>query len=339
MDTYYWDLAARQFANTATAAELETLRQWRAVQPAHEAQYQQQKQLWLRTAPPAERVVDTDAAWQQVSARLPQPATRLLWSAGGDRAVAPRPTRFWPVLRLAASLVVALGLGWLMVSYFRADAAMQVVQSGDQRREVWLPDSSCVWLNRGSVLTYAAAFDGAERVVQLEGEAFFEVRRNPQQPFVVRTGQATTRVLGTSFNLSAYPNAPAVSLTVATGKVAFSASAGGPATLVTPGYGARLDKRDGRLTKRRVTDGNAWAWQSGQLRFAAQPLRAVLPTLEQYYGVQLPLADTTLARCRFTGTFDRAPLSEVLQVLEATLQLRAAQQTAQVYQLEGPGCR
>lgn len=338
MDTYYWDLAARQFAKTATEAERQALRQWRAAQPAHEAQYQQQKQLWIRTAPPAERVVDTDAAWQQVSARLQQPGTRLLWPAGAVPAGGDRAARFWPALRLAASLVLALGVSWLMVSYFWADAAMQVVQSGEQRREVLLPDSSRVWLNRGSVLTYAAAFDGAERVVKLEGEAFFEVRRNPQQPFVVRTGQATTRVLGTSFNLSAYPNAPTVSLTVATGKVAFSGSAGG-ATLVTPGYGARLDKRDGRLTKLRVRDGNAWAWQSGQLRFASQPLRLVLPALEQYYGVKLPLADTTLARCRFTGTFDRAPLSEVLQVLEATLQLRAAQQTAQVYQLEGPGCR
>ncbi|MBC6608154.1 FecR domain-containing protein [Hymenobacter sp. BT188] len=331
MDTYYWDLAAREFANTATLAEQQELRQWRAAQPAHETQYQQQKQLWEKTASPIAGAIDVDAAWQQVSAKIQlQPEIE---------PAAPKVIPLYSyAMRIAASVLVLIGLGWFMYGYFFSSAAMQVVRSGKKRMEIVLPDSSRVWLNEGSTLTYASKFDKSERSVKLEGEAFFQVRRNPQQPFVVETGPATTKVLGTSFNLRAYPTDGAVELTVATGKVAFT-SKQGTAAIVTPGYGAVLEKQTNRITKRRVADENAWAWQSGQLRFAGQPLSEVLPALEHYYGVTIRLSDTALATCRFTGTFNRAPLKEVLQVLEATLQLRYTKPVAQVYQLRGPGCQ
>ncbi|SMB83876.1 FecR family protein [Hymenobacter roseosalivarius DSM 11622] len=331
MDTYYWDLAARQFASKATEAEQRELQQWRAAQPANETQYQQQKQLWEKTAPPISGVVNIDAAWQQVSAKLQlQLATEPL-------PVAKVIPLYSYAMRIAASVLVLLGLGWFTYTYFFSGPAMQVVKSGKKRLEVLLPDSSRVWLNEGSTLTYAATFSAAERLVQLEGEGFFKVRRNPRQPFIVKTGLATTKVLGTSFNLRAYKADRAVELTVATGKVAFTSERGAEA-IVTPGYGVVLEKQNNRLTKGRVADENAWAWQSGRLRFAGQPLSEVLPALEHYYGVSLRLSDKNLANCRFTGTFDHAPLDEVLQVLEATLQVRYTKPAAQVYQLQGPGC-
>lgn len=332
MDTYYWDLAAREFANTATAAEQRELQQWRAAQPAHEAQYQQQKQLWEKTAPPIAGAVNPDAAWQQVSAKLRlQPATE-------STPVAKVIPLYAYAMRIAASVLVLLGLSWFTYAYFFSGPVLQVVKSGNRRIEVVLPDSSRVWLNESSTLTYAATFDESERLVKLEGEAFFQVRRNPQQPFIVKAGPATTKVLGTSFNLRAYSAATAVELTVATGKVAFTSEQGTEA-VVTPGYGAVLEKQNNRLTKVRVADENAWAWQSGRLRFAGQPLSEVLPVLERYYGVRLQLANKALAGCRFTGAFNRAPLAEVLQVLEATLQLRYTQPTERLYQLQSPSCQ
>jgi ferric-dicitrate binding protein FerR (iron transport regulator) len=240
-------------------------------------------------------------------------------------------------MRIAASVLVLLGLGWFAYTSFFTGPAMQVVKSGKKRLEVLLPDSSRVWLNEGSTLTYAATFEKAERLVQLEGEGFFEVRRNPRQPFIVKTGLATTKVLGTSFNLRAYPAATTVELTVATGKVSFRSEQGTEA-IVTPGYGAVLEKQTNRLAKVRVTDPNAWAWQSGRLQFAGQPLSEVVPALEHYYDVSLQFSDKNLANCRFTGTFDHAPLAEVLQVLEATLQVHYTQPSAQIYRLQGPGC-
>ena len=333
MDTYYWDLAAREFANTATLAERRELQQWRAAQPAHEAQYQQQKQLWEQTAAPAVGPVDTDAAWQQVSAKLRrQPAIE---STAAPKVI---PLYYSFALRIAASMILFLGLGWVVYGAFFSRTATQVVHSGKNRVEVVLPDSSRVWLNAGSTLTYAAVFEASERLVKLEGEAFFEVRRNPRRPFRVESGPATTRVLGTSFNLRAYPADRAVELTVATGKVSFAGEQGAVA-VVTPGQGAVLEKQTNRLITVRVPDENAWAWQSGRLRFAGQPLREVLPALERYYGVTFHLSNEALASCRFTGTFHRAPLAEVLQVLAATLQLRYTQPTARVYQVQGPGCQ
>ena len=210
-----------------------------------------------------------------------------------------------------------------------------MVRSGIKQVQVVLPDSSHVWLNRNSELRYANRFQSSTRVVDLKGEAFFQVRHNARQPFVVRTGRATTWVVGTSFNLRADSTAATVELSVVTGKVAFSIQSEKP-LLVTPGHAARLDQR-GIITTQRVAGSNAWAWQSGRLQFAGNPLHQVLAALERCYNVHFILPDARLANRRFTGTFNHASLEEVLHVLDATLNLHHVQLTETTVSMqEGP---
>ena len=103
---------------------------------------------------------------------------------------------------------------------------------GEQRR-LQLADGSVVWLNAGSRLRYPAAFARPQREVFLEGEAFFEVARDPKKPFLIHAGQSTTRVLGTSFSVRSYAREPAVVVVVVT--VAFSAGQTGQTVTLRPG--------------------------------------------------------------------------------------------------------
>ncbi|WP_266202689.1 FecR family protein [Pontibacter kalidii] len=325
MDSRYWDIAAKSFKGKATPAEEEALRQWLNQSPEHREQYQAQQQLWRLTAPAPATAVDTDSAWRKVRAQLqPQQAK-----------VIPLHRQLW---RVAAAVVVLVGIAWLAKLYFLPYYGLEVVRSGSGQMAVILPDSSQVWLNKGTTLAYNPDFNGPQREVHLEGEAFFEVKRNPQQPFVIEAENSKTQVLGTSFNLRAYPHEQTVELTVATGKVAFTSSKSSAQAIVTPGYGAILQKQENSVEKYELAGENAWAWKSGKLHFGGKPLKEVLAALERYYGVTLQLAHPGLENCRFTGTFQNSELQEVLQVLEASLQLEIIKQDEHTYTLAGNGC-
>ena len=327
MDNNYWDLAAKQLEGKASPAEQEALRRWLEEDPAHRLQYKEQKRLWKLTTPPPAAEVDTDAAWLKVRTAIrPQQQKskqRTLWPA---------------TARIAASVALFIGLAWLAKLFFFPYYGMEVVASGNEQRIFMLPDSSQVWLNKDSRLLYDSDFAETGRIVILEGEAFFEVKHNPQRPFSVETAQALTTVLGTSFNLRAYPQEETTELSVATGKVAFAAEDKENKALVPAGYAAILHKPANTIRKFQSLKENAWAWKSGLLVFQDEPLAEVLPVLERYYGVSLRLQNGQLANCRFTGSFRQAELEEVLTVLEATLQLDYSQLNNQTYTISGPGC-
>lgn len=330
MDNRYWDLTAKQLEGKATAAEQEELRRWLEDDPTHKRQYEAQQELWRLTAPAPAPAVDTNAAWQKVSAGI----------QAEQKSRDTKVIRMFPMaLKVAASVALLFGLFWLSRFLFFPYYGMELVESGNRQVSVMLPDSSQVWLNRDSKLAYDPDFGGAKREVQLEGEAFFEVRKDPRRPFIIRTKATQTKVLGTSFNLRAYPEEETVELEVATGRVAFSSKSRSAEVIVTPGYAAKLDRESTEIDHYSSPGGNAWAWKSGRLEFEGQPLREVLQDLERYYQVELKLQNPAIANCRFTGSFEHAALEGVLQVLSASLQLEYSQQDDQTFTLSGQGCR
>lgn len=330
MDHKYWDIAAKELEGKATAAEQEELRRWLEEDPEHRAQYQAQQQLWQLTAPASAPQLDAHEAWQKVAGRI---------RAEEGRRDAKTIPMFPAALRVAASVAVLFGLLWLGQYLFFPYWGMEIVASGDKQLSLMLPDSSQVWLNRNSKLIYDPEFAGTAREVQLKGEAFFEIRKDPRRPFIIQTDETITKVLGTSFNLRAYPGEKTVELVVATGRVAFTNKASAVEAIVIPGHAAVLDKRSNTIDKYSSPNANAWAWKTDSLQFEGQTLKEVLQDLQRYYGVALQLNNSALANCRFTGSFENNELEEVLQVLAATLQLKYSQQADQTIVLSGQGCR
>ncbi|WP_461491672.1 FecR family protein [Pontibacter sp. HJ8] len=243
------------------------------------------------------------------------------------------------LVAVAAALVLLTGIAWLIQHFFFPYFGLQVVASGDRTTSVVLPDSSKVWLNKGSKLGYDPDFDEEEREVRLEGEAFFEVTPDPQRPFIVQTEGTQTTALGTSFNLRAYTPEEHVELAVASGKAIFASADRESEKQVTAGYTATLDGQTKGIAEHPVQGGNAWAWKSGSLVFNAAPMDQVLQDLERYYGIKFQLQNADLASCRFTASFQDTDLDIVLQVLKATFQLDYQTQDNHTYTLTGKGCR
>lgn len=332
MDNKYWDLTAKQLEGKATPGEQEELRRWLEADPEHKKQYQAQQELWRLTAPGPDPEVDANRAWQKVKAGI-QPEQEKKNRVPGLFELLPM------AYRVAASVALLFGIFWLSRYLFYPYYGMEVIETGSSQISIMLPDSSQVWLNRESKLIYDPDFDGTERLVQLEGEAFFEVRKNPERPFLIQANNTQTKVLGTSFNLRAYLHEPTVELVVATGKVSFSSINGSSEAIVRAGDAATLERESAAIVQYSNPNENAWSWRSGRLKFEGQDLQSVLRDLERYYGVELQLQNPAIANCRFTGSFDQAELEGVLQVLAATLQLEYRKQDNQTLIISGQGCK
>lgn len=177
-----------------------------------------------------------------------------------------------------------------------------------------LADGTLVWLNASSSLRFPVSFVGAERLVELEGEGYFEVAKDASRPFIVRTGEADVKVLGTHFNVSAY-TAETWKTTLVEGRVEVKNSH--DQALLKPGNQAIVD--NGAHHFRMLTDADlqeATAWKDGYFQFNEAPVISIMQQVSRWYDVDIEYKDS-LPTSHFNGRIDRGiPLSGVVNALK-----------------------
>jgi transmembrane sensor len=184
--------------------------------------------------------------------------------------------------------------------------------------ELTLEDGTHVWLNSESSIKFPTNFTGSRRTVLLTGEAYFEVTKNPNKPFEVITEGQTISVLGTSFNVSAYPQDAAIYTTLVEGSLRVS-DQGGQSILVTPGNQSVYNFDSGQLTSRAVDTYVYTSWKNGLLIFDDEELGMILQRLGRWYNVDTRYEDALQEHTHFTVHIDKyQPITEVLQLIEIT---------------------
>jgi transmembrane sensor len=182
-----------------------------------------------------------------------------------------------------------------------------------------LPDGTTGMLNSGSHLTYAQQFN-ENRKVSLEGEAWFEVIRDEKHPFEISAGSSTIRVLGTKFNLMAYPEENYVEVVLQDGQVEFRDSTTANPVTILPSE--RLVFRAGKTSKSVTNPLKYSAWTKGRMVFNNDPMGEVARRIERWYNVIVVLADKELENYSFRGTFEDDTLEEVFRLLSMTSPIR-----------------
>jgi len=178
-----------------------------------------------------------------------------------------------------------------------------------------LPDGTKGWLNSGSCLTYSLPFS-ENRKVALEGEAWFDVFHNEKQPFEISAGQSVIKVLGTSFNVSAYQVEKYVEVVLLNGKVEFSDKEQLNNVILKPSE--RLVLQDSKLLVNSVDPSKYKGWTDGKLIFRGDNMAEVARRIERWYDVKIELADSELNHFSFRATFDDDSLIDVLKLLSMT---------------------
>lgn len=225
----------------------------------------------------------------------------------------PKPFYQRPWLRYAALIIFTAGLGgWLYARY--QPASPTIVQTGvGTTRQLVLPDSSIVTLNAGSTLRIAAGFSQRNRIVALDGEAFFVIHPDPAHPFRVQHGQLTTTVLGTAFNIRHYPGGENIKVAVASGKVQVAAA--GENYVLESNETLQYDNRSGLAVKGHEDTALIGQWQHAVLDFNGYTLAAMVAELQRQYPVRIALHTTPADTAHYNIRFRRENIRNILDVL------------------------
>ena len=254
-----------------------------------------------------------------------------------------------PVWRVAASIAVFIGIGLAVFSLFNQPPnAAYITKSTErgQRASIRLSDGSSVRLNAGSTIIFPEAFSAQRREVSLTGEAFFEVTEDTDRPFVVNTGNLSTEVLGTSFNVKARPKHEYIEVTVATGRVYVLANPrlgddndfsddndlpDNPAdnlrenksimtstsgVILKPGEQAHFVKNTAALKTKQVSLDKYLAWNNDVIYLDNTPMTEVVEILGNWYDIDIELENKALLDCLITGKYKGDKLENILKSLQ-----------------------
>jgi ferric-dicitrate binding protein FerR (iron transport regulator) len=311
------------------ADEALTLRveEWLAADNRNRDLLDRLESLWLETGriSPPPVAVDVDAAWERVNSRIGKSTVKNPFSS----------RYFWAA---AASVLLVAGIFAIFRFAFSPNQIRMAAQ--DKVLSDSLPDGSSITLNTNSTLIFPETFDDEIRKVKLTGEAFFEVKHDEAQPFVVDAGLAEIRVLGTSFAVKAYPG-KGVEVVVSEGRVMLyrvDARSGDTLSLIlTTGERGFFDSGMQKPVQAGAVDPDGLFWANRSLDFRRSSLLKVFNVLENYYQIKVRVSDPAILNCLLTASFVNEPPDRIMSVIAESFGLQL-QGSGQVFQLTGAGC-
>ncbi|WP_020527347.1 FecR family protein [Flexithrix dorotheae] len=237
---------------------------------------------------------------------------------------------FWTSKKIAASILLLLGIGlsfhyyWVESSKEKIKVAQKVedeilkITSKGQKTVFYLPDGTKVKLNSESAFKYPKIFSGKNRVVKLLGEAFIEVAKNPDQPFIVYSGEVSTKALGTSFNIRAYPEDEQINVALTTGKVVVGEhdniveNGSYNNIFLIPGEKYSFNKSNKSNSKSKFSMEEI-GWINGELIFEDASLETIEKELERWFGVDIKIKNHPVQFKPYTGHHNNENLRNILE--------------------------
>nr|WP_067061612.1 FecR family protein [Mucilaginibacter sp. L294] len=182
--------------------------------------------------------------------------------------------------------------------------------------QVTLPDGTSVWLNSASSLRYPTSFTGAERHVELKGEAYFEVAKNKDMPFTVNAGRVDVKVLGTHFNIAAYSDDASSKTTLLEGAIRLTKN--DQQVILTPGQQAISANEGPKLVMKTVNAEDAIAWKNGYFSFRKETLECAMRKIARWYDVEVEYQGKMSDKILGGSVLRTESINEVLKILEST---------------------
>jgi len=240
---------------------------------------------------------------------------------GIKAATLKRSVIYLPLFRIAASLVIVSAIGFLGWKFTRNKTGdvqnyTTVVTGTKGLKQLTLPDGTVVWLNAASRIKVPASFNGHLREVVLEeGEAFFDVKRDPQHPFIVHAAPINVQVLGTSFNVRAYKKLQTISVSVATGKVGITGKSKTLAMLL-PGQQLNYNVWNGKTEQKVVDADKMQSWKQGSTYLSQASFKELSIIIKNIYGLTLKAGSKKVENYRFSlRLIHNVPPSQVLDLI------------------------
>ncbi|HZI52179.1 MAG TPA: FecR domain-containing protein [Chitinophagaceae bacterium] len=246
----------------------------------------------------------------------------------------------FPWSKMVAILVLFLGIAALLV-YLRpfSPAYIAVANPSGKVQTIQLPDSSFVSLNANSTLRYSKNFN-RNRSLELSGEGFFNVTHDPSYPFIVKAGELETTVLGTAFNIKAYPSMPKTVISVINGSVKVDHEEK-ELGMLSPSGQLQYDKSRETASLVTIDSNSVIGWRRGQLQFDGETFSEIAGSIENWYGVKIVLTNPGMGACRFYMSFDNTiALDKLLQAMSIITEMKySINNNTNTITISGKECR
>jgi len=292
-EEHLYSLIEQELNGTLNASDAAKLESWVGQGKEEESTYQEIRSILELTGTVVAAVdPQTDAMWASLQTQLNDEAPEVS-TTSEEAVVVPlrRSPARWYGIAAAVVLLVVTSVYLLVPGNNDNDDPQRFSARHGTTLSLDLPDASKVVLNSESSLEWNEDFNDSERRVKLEGEAFFDIAKNKEKPFIINVMGTETKVLGTSFNISAYSGTREVLVSVVTGKVAFESLDDHKSVFLTPNQLGRYDLDSKKLTVvNEVVATDDAAWQKGVLKFNQTPLADALVRLEKHYDLEFQLS-------------------------------------------------
>ena len=243
----------------------------------------------------------------------------------------------WKYISIAATiaLMIVSSVLTLQTKEVNPLAYIEVSAISGSKTKIVLPDSSVVWLNSNATIRYPREFTSDSRNVALNGEALFEVKKNPQKPFIVNMDGMNIRVLGTVFNVLAESGSDIIETTLLEGSVALFSNkdkSDKAMQVLSPNQQALYYKHSGTVQVQQVQAQSYASWVSGQFYFKRNTLQEIALTLERAFSTKIHISSETLKSKRLTGQFtNQETLDEILSILQISARYKYQKEKGEIY--------
>ncbi len=273
---------------------------------------------------------DLDHLWQSIEIDESIPVNSQKMMANIRKGIQPKKgrslkTNFLRFVPYAAMLVITIGFS---VLFYYTRISLQpnnseivsytsVIAENGQKSKIILPDSSIVWLNSGTTLSYNTNFAENSRNINLKGQAFFQVTKNKKMPLIVHCNDLSVKVLGTKFDVNAYPETGKVSVVLESGSVqllhnhikSFNYT-------LKPSELADFDIAAKKVAIKNTDIQKFTSWKDGILIFKDDPMKQVIEKLERWYNIKIDVSDPEVYNSIFTGTISNESYEQIFKLIE-----------------------
>ena len=288
--------------------------------------------LWLKEDPENRHLFDrSNMLWQETRYKIDDSEIEIAWNHLSEKTgigqnkkssvVVLKKGNFRMILA-AASIAFILTMGGLSLLYKdwqlkkQISQASTMVRTGEgEKASVYLSDSTQVFLNSGTIIRYGSHYNIKERFIRLKGEAYFNVRTNPDMPFVVNLGKINVSATGTRFNVFSYDNDNRIEMTLEEGKIHVLIDGKEPIELSSGQQVVYFTKTDTAVIREVPTEIYT-SWKENKLRLIDTPLEEALRKIARRYNVTFEIRNRDLLDLKYTATFIDESIEEVMQMLK-----------------------
>ncbi|MCG8311066.1 MAG: FecR domain-containing protein [Cytophagales bacterium] len=314
LETRYTELIAKKLSGEINSEEEQQLDAWINEDPKHQEKYNQYRFVWSDSKI-KRRSSNADRIFIGISAAIQE--------ENPSYSTAPTKRRFFQITAVAATLSLLISSIFVFdrlknIEEASAPSEVEVVVKSlpkGQKSKIFLPDGSIVWLNAQSTIKYPKRFSEHTRIVNLIGEAFFDVTEDATKPFIVKTDKLDIKVLGTTFNVRNYQNENNTDISLESGKISVhTLGLDKKKYLLSPGEGLSFDDTSGSVTKFH-TSRSSFCWKDGTILFEEATFQEVIDKLSRWYGVEFVIENYDNSRWEYSAEFKDEYLDNVLQSL------------------------